>query len=69
MVKFLQEGAGRAFGIKPSVLMAVEGVGFPDRFISRPFDVNITYLRNFLGKDVFEKHFPWQQKDNFKPLC
>lgn len=69
MVKFLQEGAGRAFGIKPSVLMAVEGVGFPDRFISRPFDVNITYLRNFLGKDVFEKHFPWQQKDNFQPLC
>lgn len=69
MVKFLQEGAGRAFGITPRVLMAVEGVDFSDRFISRPFDVNITYLRNFLGKDVFEKHFPWQQKDNFKPLC
>ena len=69
MVKFLQEGAGRAFGIKPSVLLEAGGVDFPDRFISRPFDVNITYLRNFFGTDVFEKRFPWQQKDNFQPLC
>lgn len=69
MVKFLQEGAGRAFGITPSILIEAGGVDFPDRFISRPFDVNITYLRSFLGRNVFEKHFPWQQKDNFTPLC
>ncbi|MBQ5845851.1 MAG: hypothetical protein IIW64_04325, partial [Selenomonadaceae bacterium] len=62
MVKFLQEGAGRAFGIKPSVLLEAGGVDFPDRFISRPFDVNITYLRNFFGTDVLKSVFPGSRR-------
>lgn len=65
----MQDEAGKAFGIRPTVNMTPHGLDFIEKFVSRPFDVNITYWQDILGKEEYEKHFPREQMDNYRPLC
>ena len=65
----LQDEAGRTLGIRPTVNLVPHGLDFIEKFVSRPFDVNITYWQDVLGKDEYEKYFPREQMDNYRPLC
>lgn len=67
--RIMQDEAGRAFGIRPSVNIKPCDWEFIEKFVSRPFDVNIAYWERILGRGEYEKLFPWEQKDNFRPLC
>ena len=65
----MQEEAGRVLELKPTVSMRPHGWDFIEKFVSRPYDVNIAYWENILGKMEYEARFPYEQKDNYKPLC
>ena len=65
----MQDEAGKVFGLRPTVNMRPHGLDFIEKFVSRPFDVNITYWQDIIGKDVYEKCFPREQMDNYRPLC
>lgn len=65
----MQGEAKIAFGIMPSINIEPHGWEFVEKFVSRPFDVNITYWQDVLGTDAYEKYFPREQKDNYRPLC
>lgn len=67
--QLMQEAAGKALELKPTVNMKPSGWDFIVNFVNRPYDVNIAYWKSVLGKDVYEARFPYEQKDNFKPLC
>lgn len=69
-LELLRKSAERVLGIYPSLTcrMPMERkllIGFA----SRPFDVNITYWRDIIGQDIYERSFPREQMDNFRPLC
>ena len=73
----LQEGIQSKYGIKPSTLSRVKGALKIMAFVKRPFDLNIVFLKNFLGDfinddqthDNFDMVFPYEQKDNYRELC
>ncbi len=65
----LQERMRITEGIYPTIMMEKDYGHQLTAFIERPYDLNITFLKNFVGEDVYEKLFPRNQKDNYKPLC
>ena len=65
----MQEEAGKVLELKPTVSMRPRGWDFIEKFVSRPYDVNIAYWENIIGKMEYEARFPYEQKDNYKPLC
>ena len=67
--QLMQEEAGRVLELRPTVNMRPHGWDFIEKFVSRPYDVNIAYWENILGKTEYEARFPYEQKDNYKPLC
>ncbi|MDY5330142.1 MAG: hypothetical protein SPG66_04775, partial [Anaerovibrio sp.] len=67
--QLMQEEAGRVLELRPTVSMRPHGWDFIEKFVSRPYDVNIAYWENILGKTEYEARFPYEQKDNYKPLC
>lgn len=67
--QLMQEEAGRVLELKPTVSMRPHGWDFIEKFVSRPYDVNIAYWENIIGKLEYEARFPYEQKDNYKPLC
>lgn len=64
----LRENLVPYFGFKPSVLSRMQGFKKIENFLVRPLDLNIAFLRKFIGAD-FKKLFPREATDNFKPLC
>lgn len=67
--RLMQEEAEKIFGLKPIINMQYNGWEFIENFASRPYDANIAYWKDILGKDVYEAKFPYEQKDNFHLLC
>ena len=73
----LQEGIKIKYGIKPSALSQIKGKFKIMAFVIRPFDLNIVFLKKFLrnfitdekGIDIFDKVFPYEQKDNYREFC
>lgn len=65
----MQEEAGKVLELKPTVSMRPRGWNFIEKFVSRPYDVNIAYWENIIDKMEYEARFPYEQKDNYKPLC
>ena len=65
------------YGIKPSVLSHIKGKSRIKAFVTRPFDLNVVFLKTFLkdlvvderSNDAFDKVFPYEQKDNYKKIC
>lgn len=66
---FLQERVNATEGIFPTIMMEKCYEHQLTAFIERPFDLNITFLKSFIGEDAYEVMFPRNQKDNYTPLC
>ena len=65
----LQERMRVTTGIYPTIMMEKDYGHQLTAFIERPYDLNITFLKKFVGEDVYENMFPRDQKDNYRPLC
>ncbi len=64
----LRDNAAFIYGFRPSILSRMQGLQKILAFLDRPLDLNISYLRKFIGED-FDKLFPCDATDNFRPLC
>ena len=65
--------AARFFGFRPNVSQfaldhVTENWEILTRFIDRPLDMNLTYLKKFLPKN-FNADFPRDSQDNFEKVC
>ena len=67
-IEAMRDGTGVLEGIRPSVLSCTSGWEKILAYFEHPFDVNIYYLKNFIG-DAFDELFPRNCRDNFRPLC
>ena len=73
----LREGIKIKYSIKPSALSQIKGKFKIMAFVIRPFDLNIVFLKKFLRdfitdekrNDIFDKVFPYEQKDNYRKFC
>ena len=68
IVDGMRESAVFIYGFKPSTLRRMHGFSKIEAFLRRPLDLNIVFLEKFIGED-FDKLFPVDATDNFKPLC
>ncbi len=71
-MEVLRESTKAVFGIKPSVLTQIEGHEKLTAYATRPFDLHIMFLKNFLReyiKDDFDQVFPYEMKDNYRKIC
>lgn len=64
----LRDNAAFIYGFRPSILSRMQGLQKIFAFLDRPLDLNISYLRKFIGED-FDKLFPCDATDNFRSLC
>lgn len=77
VLDLLREWIGNKYGIKPTVLSQLKGASKIKAFVTRPFDLNVVFLKPFLkdfimdgkSKDDFDKVFPYEQKDNYEKIC
>ena len=65
--------ATRFFGFRPNVSQfaldhVTENWEILTRFVERPLDMNLTYLKKFLPKN-FNADFPRDSQDNFEKVC
>ncbi|MBQ7515288.1 MAG: PcfJ domain-containing protein [Schwartzia sp.] len=65
----LRESTRAVWGIKPSDLSQMTGRRRILAYIDRPFDLNISYLRNFFSEYEFDSVFPYDAKDNYRVIC
>lgn len=64
----LQASVRAEYGIHGGVLSQMSGVTKLMAYWERPFDLQIVYLKAFIGRD-FEQQFPFAEKDCYTRLC
>lgn len=64
----LQDSASLYLGLRPGVICEKKGKRMLEAFLERPYDLNIIFLRPFIGEG-FEQLFPKACYDNYRILC
>lgn len=67
-ISIMQSFAEREFGFRPTIMGGLHGLKHIVAFCQRPLDMNIYLLRHVIG-DAYERLFPREQRDNYRPLC
>ena len=67
-ISILQGYAELEFGFRPTYMGNLHGLKHMIAFCVRPLDMNIYLLRHVIG-EPYERLFPREQRDNYRPLC
>ncbi len=67
-ISFMQESVRRGVGFRPTCPGNIHGLRHMIAFCHQPFDLNIHLFCDVVGAS-YEKLFPRNQRDNYRPLC